>query len=163
MQRKNGRKNFSLSWRSYALALELSQKDEDVQVGMLLTVIGAEAQEVYTTLTWTDRVDAGKIDPVLKQFQDYCEPKKNVLFERYCFNQRHQQPGVTYDQYKPALKKLAEGCAFSSITPDEILSDRLVLGIADNKVRKRLLRKSDLTLKKTDELCHAAEQMTLPS
>ena len=125
-------KSFSLSWRSYALALELSTKDEDVQVGTLLTVIEAEAQEVYRKCTWTDPANAEKIDPVLTQFQEYCEPKKNVPFERYCFNQRQQQPGETYDQYKTALKKLTEGCAFSSITPDEILRDRLVFGIADN-------------------------------
>ena len=114
------------------------------------------------TCTWTDPADAEKIDPVLKQFQEYCEPKKNLSFERYCFNQRQQQPEELYDQYNSALKKLAEGCAFSiaSITPDKILRDRLVFGIADDKVRERQLRESDLTLKKTDKLCHAAERMT---
>ena len=88
---------FSLSWRSYALALELSKKDEDVQVGTLVTVIGADSQEVYTTFTRTNPAGAEKIDAVLKQFQEYCEPK-NVPFERYCFNQRQQQPGEAYDQ-----------------------------------------------------------------
>ena len=126
------------------------------------SVIGAEAQEVYMTCTWTDPADAEKINPVLKQFQEYCEPKKNLSFEQYCFNQRQQQPEELYDQYNSALKKLAEGCAFSiaSITPDKILRDRLVFGIADDKVRERQLRESDLTLKKTDKLCHAAERMT---
>ena len=43
--------------------------------------------------------------------------------------------------------------------PDHILHDRLVFGIRDAKARERLLRESDLTLKKTDEICHAAESM----
>ena len=119
-----------------------------------------EAQEVHATFTWTDPADTEKIDPVLNQFQEYCKPKKNVPFKRRCFNQRQQQPGETYDQYNTALKKLAEGYAFSSITPDEISRERLVFGIADNKVRERLLRKSDLTMKKTVELCHTAERIT---
>ena len=54
---------------------------------------------------------------------------------------------------------LADSCAFQSITPDEILRDRLVFGIQDDKVRERLLRESGLTLAKTDEICRAAERM----
>ena len=70
-----------------------------------------------------------------------------------------QEPGESYDQYRTALRMLAEGCTFQAITPDEILRDRLVFGIKDDKVRDRLLRESALTLSKTDEICRAAESM----
>lgn len=86
-----------------------------------------------------------------KKFAEYCQPRKNVPFERYRFNKRVQEAGESYDQYKTALRKLAEGCDFNSITPDEILRDRIVFGIRDNKVRERLLRESHLTSKKTDD------------
>ena len=36
-----------------------------------------------------------------------------------------------------------------------------MFGISDSKVRERLLRESDLTLAKTDEICRAAESMML--
>lgn len=68
-----------------------------------------------------------------------------------------QEPSETYDQYRTALRKLAEGCDFGSITPDKMLQDWLVFGIRDPKVRERLLCEADLTLKKTGEICHAAE------
>ena len=71
-----------------------------------------------------------------------------------------QAPGESYDQYRTALRKLAEGCEFDRITPEEILRDRLVFGIRDAKVRERLLRENNLTLKKTDDLCHTAESMS---
>ena len=48
---------------------------------------------------------------------------------------------------------------FQTITPEEILRDRLVFGIKDDKVRERLLRESNLTRSKTDEICRAAESM----
>jgi hypothetical protein len=89
----------------------------------------------------------------------YCEPRINIPFERYRFNRRSQEPGETYDQYRTALRKLAENCDFGSITPDELLRDRLVFGIRDARTRERLLREPALTLKRTDELCHAAESM----
>jgi len=44
-----------------------------------------------------------KIALVLKKLGKYCEPHKNIPFERYCFNRRVQDPGETYDQYRTAL------------------------------------------------------------
>ena len=57
---------------------------------------------------------------------------------------------------------MSETCDFHAITPEEILRDRLVFGIQDDKVRERLLREADLTLKKTDEICRAEESMAAP-
>ena len=108
---------------------------------------------------WAAVGDAAKIKPVLAKFDSYCEPRKNVPFERYRFIRRVQEPGKTYDQYRTSLRKLADGCEFATITPDEILRDRLVFGIRDAKVRERLLWETKLTLTKTDEICHAAESM----
>ena len=150
-------KCFKLAWDSYYLATELNKKGEEVQVATLLTIIGEDARDVFSTFTWESAGDAKKIEPVLQQFAGYCEPRKNVPFERYRFNKRTQEAGEPYDQYRTALRKLAKGCAFSTITPEELLRDRLVFGISDNKVRERLLCESALTLKKTDEICRASE------
>ena len=155
-------KKFKRAWINYALATGLNSKDEAVQVATLLTVIGEEAREVFFTFTgWTTEGDEAKIGPVLAKFEEYCQPRKNIPFERYRFNRRSQEPGETYDQYCTALRKLGESCDFQSITPDEILRDRLVFGISDSKVRERLLRESKLTLAKTDEICRASESMML--
>ena len=54
---------------------------------------------------------------------------KKIPFERYRFNQRVQEPGESYDQYPTALRMVADGCDFHTITPDEILRDRLVFGM----------------------------------
>lgn len=153
-------KKFLLAWENYALATELPKKAEGVQVATLLTVIGEEAREVYSTFNdWDAEGDEKKIKPVLKKFGEYCEPRKNIPFERFKFNRRVQEPGETYDQYRTALRKLADGCDFEAITPEEILRDRLVFGIRDSKVRERLLRETKLTLEKTDEICRASESM----
>ena len=142
------------------MATELTVKTEAIQVATLLTVIGEEAREVFSTFNdWARAGDETKIEPVLQKFEQYCEPHRNVPFERYRFNRRVQEAGETYDQYRTALLKLAAGCDFQTISPNEILRDRLVFGVSDAKVRERLLRESKLTLAKTDEICHAAESM----
>ena len=71
-----------------------------------------------------------------------------------------QESGESYEQYKTTLRKLSEACEFDTITPNEILRDRLIFGIHDTKVREWLLRENNLTLIKTDEICRAAESMT---
>ena len=126
------------------MATELVEKDEKVQVATLLTVIGEEAREVYSTFTdWEREGDNKKIAPVLKKFAMYCKSQQNVPFERYRFNRRVQEPGESYDQYKTAQRKL-------------IPPDRLVFGIRDAKVGRQLLRETSLKLKKTDEICRTS-------
>ena len=71
----------------------------------------------FATFTWEGADEATKIKPVLEQIAEYCEPRKSVPFERYRINKRTQEAGVLYDQYRAALRKLAE---FSTITPEEI-------------------------------------------
>ena len=119
-------KKFKRAWTNYALATELSKKSEDIQVATLLTVIGEEAREVYATYTdWATSRDESKTQPVLDKFEAYCQPRKNVPFEIYRYNRRAQEHGETYDHYRTALRQLAEGCSFATITPNEILRDRL--------------------------------------
>ena len=48
-----------------------------------------------------------------------------------------------------ALRKLSEACEFDTITPNEILRDRLIFGIHDTKVRERLLLFIKFALKRT--------------
>ena len=155
-------KRFKRAWAHYSLATGLSEKGEAVQVATLLTVIGEEAQEVFSTFSdWAAEGDDAKIGPVIDKFEQYCLPRKNVPFERYCFNRRTQEPGENYDQYRTALMNIAENCDFDTITPREILRDRLIFEIREAKTRERLLREAGLTLQWTDEICHAAESMVV--
>ena len=66
-----------------------------------------------------------------------------------------QEAGESYDHYRTALRQLADRCEFETITADQILRDKLVFGIQYSKARQRLLRKKNLSLQKTDEICRA--------
>ena len=68
-----------------------------VQVATLLTVIGKDGREVYSKLRdWAQDGDDRRILPVLRKFAEYCQPRKNVPFERYKFNKRMQESGESY-------------------------------------------------------------------
>ena len=101
------------------------------------------------------------IKTVIERFDNYCNPRKNVPFERYRFNLRQQKPGESFDRYIHAIRHIADRCGFDAITPNGILRDRIIFGIADNKVRERLLREPELDLDKTLDICRTAEMSLL--
>ena len=149
-------KEWRQRWECYALATELNSKPAEVQVSVLLTVIGTEAHKVFNTFQLTEE-EKKSLRAVLDAFGKYCQPYVNTAFERYRFNLRGQGPGESFEQYVTALRQIALRCDFENITPDQILRDRIMFGITDNKVRDRLLREKSLTLDRTLEICRANE------
>ena len=126
-------KKFNTAWTNYSLATELNKKSEPIQVATLLTVIGEDGCEVFSTFTnWDSDGDNANIQLVLSKFAEYCQPRKNIHFELCRFNQQMQEHGKSYDQYRTALRMLGVGCDFHTVTPDEILQDCLVFGIKND-------------------------------
>ena len=72
-------------------------------------------------------------------FTMYITPLANTLYERCIFNTINKKECETCDQYLTELIKLSSSCKFNTITPDEILRDRLILGLKNEKISKRLL------------------------
>lgn len=79
-----------------------------------------------------------------------------MIYERYVFFARNQQISEPIDHYVTELKKLAQSCEFETLT-NGLIRDRIVCGLQDNGLRKRLLRTGELTLGKTVSRCRATE------
>ena len=122
------------AWKNYSLATKLDKEDEVRQVATLLAVIGKEANKVFRTFTWASAGDEKKIAPVLKQFEDYCIPRENTIYERFLFFTRDQRESETVDQYMTELRQIAGNCDFESLTPEQLLRDRLVTGTRNDFV-----------------------------
>ena len=61
-------------------------------------------RKVFAMFTdWASDTNLNKIQPVLQKFAAYCQPLKNVPFERYKFYSRMQESGESYDHYQTAL------------------------------------------------------------
>lgn len=59
------------------------KKAKPIQIATLYTVIGESSRDVSSTFTGWGEGENMKIDPVLKKFAEYCEPRGNVPFKRY--------------------------------------------------------------------------------
>ncbi|XP_026825789.1 uncharacterized protein K02A2.6-like [Ooceraea biroi] len=93
---------------------------------------------------------------VKAKFDAYFSPKRNVIFERYKFNSRVQETGETVDSFVTALHSLAETCEYGVLRND-LIRDRIVIGIRDTRASKRLQLINDLTLEKALEIARQAE------
>ena len=114
--------NISANWKKFKQ--KYTNYEIATRVATLLTVIGNNAIDVFTTLTW-DAGDDKKIEQVLLKFEEHCEPKKNVSYERYKFFSRAQENGESIDQYITILRKLCETCEFGTLK-NSLIKDRIM-------------------------------------
>ena len=124
------------AWKNYTLATKPDKEEEERQVATLLAVIGKKANQVFRTFTWASEGDAKKIAPALKRFEDYCIPRENNIYKRFLFFTRDQREPETVDQYVTELRQIAANCDSESLTPDQLLRDRLVTGTRNGKARE---------------------------
>ena len=83
-------------------------------------------------------------------------PTPSEIVQRFKFNSRVRQPGESVANFIAELKALAKFCNFND-SLDDMLRDRLVCGIADLQIQKRLLAESQLSLKRATELALGME------
>jgi hypothetical protein len=67
-----------------------------------------------------------------------------------------QQPGESFDQYVTDLCLKVKTCEYGTMA-DEMIKDRIVVGVQSDIVRGRLLREKDLNLSKAIDIGKAAE------
>ena len=84
---------------------------------------------------------------MLKLFDDYFQVRRNIIFERARFNRRDQLQGESSEQYIMELYSLAANCDYGALE-NEMICDRLVVGIRDQALSKRLQLDATLTLEK---------------
>lgn len=106
--------------------------------------------------------DANKYKEVTEKFTEYFLPKTNVIFERSKFNLRCEQTGETVEQFVTELYKLAEKCNFEKFgddLKDELIRDRLVIGLVDKRINEMLQIEDQLTLEKAIQIARQSEEI----
>lgn len=150
-------KTWKQIWNSYVIVTGLADKDNAYQVATFITCIGHEALEVYNGLPFRDENEKNDPTVILRLMEEYCVGKTNTIYERYVFNNKHQESSESVDAYVTKLRKLSLTCEFGQLA-DQMIRDRIVCGIKDNAVRKKLLQEADLSLQKCVDICRAAEK-----
>ena len=99
-----------------------------------------------------------KYSKVVEKFDAYFDIRKNVIFERARFNKRNQLEGETAEEYITALYGLVESCEYGTMK-EELLRDRIVVGILDSNVSQKLQMNAKLTLEEAKKEIRQREAM----
>lgn len=149
---------FVKSWHNYTVACGMDQwsdSDENKKVHTLLTAIGEKAMNKYNHFNLSEN-DKQTCEKVIKAIRNFLKGKKNVIYERAVFNSTCQHEEESFDEYLIKLQELIETCEYGAFR-DDLLRDRIVIGIKNRDIRKKLLTKPDLTLEQTIDICKIDE------
>ena len=97
-----------------------------------------------------------KIGKSTTKFDSFFNVRRNVIYERACFNRRDQLEGESTEQYIMCLYSLVETCEYGEFK-EEMLRDRLVVGIRDAAMSQKLQMDAELTLGKAKKAIHQKE------
>jgi hypothetical protein len=148
-------------WKSqfnnYMEATGLADKADGRKIAILINLIGEDAQEVFDNFTFEKEGEEKKYSTVLAKFEEFCEPLKNPVVERYNFFEVKQKVGEPFDTFVGRLQTAARSCEFGE-QHDWLVRDRIVHCIADDRIRAKLLRtQSNITLQQAMAMCRSEE------
>ena len=142
-------------FEQFRVASGLATEDESRQVNTLLYCLGEEADDVLASTNITDE-GKKKYATVVEKFDAFFQVRKNVIFERARFNRRNQLDGESIEQYITVLYRLVDSCEYGTLK-EEMLRDRIVVGIRDQALSQRLQCDASLTLEKAKKKVRQSE------
>ena len=142
-------------FQQFREASGLAAEGDTKQVSTLLYCMGETAEDVLTS-TDISEDDKKKFDSVIAKFDSFFKVRKNVIFERARFNRRSQEDGESAEEFITSLYQLVENCEYGALQ-DQMIRDRIVVGICDQALSQRMQLDPDLTLEKAKTLSHQRE------
>ena len=133
----------------------LSAKDDKHQVSMFVYAMGNKANDILKTLQLTDEEKEVYVT-VKGKLDGYFVKRRNTIYEQARFNQRVQLKGKSADDFIASLYYLVKHCAYRTLT-NEMIRDRIVVGIQNQKLAEKLQLDLELTLDKAITMVQQSE------
>ena len=152
----------SEEWPQYIERLEfflIANKvtDNDLKRATFLSVIGPRTFKLLRNLITPNKPGDKSYEDLVKVLKDHFSPKQSEIVQRSKFYSRLRVPGENVSSYVAELRALADHCSFGS-SLDTMIRDRLVCGINEDSIQKRLLTEGDkLTLDKAIRIAQSYE------
>ena len=148
------------SWSQYADRMEqyfiANDIGNDKKASVFLSTIGPAAFRTIGNLVAPKKPSEENYGRLTKVMSDFYNPSPLVTVQRYKFYSRFRHPEESVSIFVAELRNLAKDCDFGPALEDN-LRDRLVCGVADQLIQKRLLAEQNLTFKKDFDLAQSHE------
>ena len=122
-----------------------------------LSVVGPGPYKVLRSILAPVKPSAKTFEELTQVLTDYYSPPPSEVMQRFRFNTRFRKAGESVATYVAELRRLAEFCNYGD-SLEKMIRDRLVSGINDDNIQKKLLSESALTYKRALEIAQGAEE-----
>ncbi|UYV64812.1 hypothetical protein LAZ67_3002052 [Cordylochernes scorpioides] len=147
-------------WRKrferYLVVSGMKKKEEADKIDLFMYLMGDRADDIFRIFKFEKEEEATKIDSVLKAFDSHFCVRKNIIYERAKFNSRIQEDREPVDEFITSLYKLADSCEFEGLH-EQLIRDRIVVGVRDKALSERMQLDSELTLEKAVKMVRQQE------
>ncbi|UYV72531.1 K02A2.6-like [Cordylochernes scorpioides] len=140
----------------YLVVSGMKKKEEADKIDLFMYLMGDRADDIFRTFKFEKEEEATKIDSVLKAFDSHFCVRKNIIYERAKFNSRIQEDREPVDEFITSLYKLADSCEFEGLH-EQLIRDRIVVGVRDKALSERMQLDSELTLEKAVKMVRQQE------
>jgi hypothetical protein len=139
---------FKSQFTVFQVAKKFSKMSGEEQIANLLVLMGPDSVPIYEQFVFDETVSTKKktLKNVMKMFDVHFEPVKNVIFERMKFNSM-KQGDMPIHQFITQLLTQADNCDYGAMKND-LVRDRIVVGVTDDKLRDYLIDMDNLDLQK---------------
>ena len=111
---------------------------------------------MYFNLSDCPRKTVRNTTTVKDKFDDYFTVRRNTIYEGAKFNRRRQGEKESVDEFITNLYALAKYCQYGELQ-DELIRDRIVVGIQDAQLSEKMQMEPELTLERTVTLACQSE------
>ena len=148
------------NWSQYVERLEQFFIANDItdakKKSIFLSFIGPAAFHTLGNLVSPQKPSEESYDRLVELMSSFYNPKPLVTVQRFRFYSRFRQPNESVSTFVAELRSLAKDCQFGD-SLQENLRDRLICGIADQTIQKRLLSEQNLSFKKAFDIAQSHE------
>ena len=130
----------------FRVVSELNSRDQGYQVETLLYMMGPQSEDLIKSLSLSAS-DMKVYKTVCDKITKFYEPRHNIIFQRAKFNTRVQQHNEPIENFISDLHSLADKCDYADLK-EQLIRDRLIVGMSNKKLSEKLQMKEDLTLQK---------------
>ncbi|XP_031338074.1 uncharacterized protein K02A2.6-like [Photinus pyralis] len=146
---------FIQRFKNYLKATEMDKKNQATQCAQLLHMVGENGFRIYNTFKFEDN-EREKIEPLIAKFENYFKPRSNISNVRYNLFTRKQHEGEPIANFITEVTTLAQQCELGDLE-DSLIKTCITCGVADERMRQRLLEDDEMTLEKAITLCKSME------
>ena len=148
-------------WSQYVERLQFyfqanSITNEDKKRATFLLVVGPSSYKLLRNLIAPAKPDEMSFTQLVEVLTKHYSPRPSEIVQRYKFHSRFRKPGESVSVFLLELRAMSEFCNFGA-TLDMMLRDRLVCGVNDDHIQKRLLSEANLTLQRAIKLAESLE------